>query len=290
MEPIVYVDEKFLPKSQATVSVFDHGLLYGDGVFEGIRLYGGNVFRLEQHLDRLWESAKAIILEIPVSREKMTEIVVETCRKNNLTDGYIRLVVTRGAGELGLSPFLCKNPSIICIAANIQMYKKEAYESGLTVVTSGTRRVSPDTFSARVKSLNYLNNIMAKISAINAGAGEALLLTREGYVLEASGDNIFVIKDKKLYTPPFYMGALKGITQEAVIDIARESGYEVIFEPFTQYEVYTADEVFLTGTAAEVIPVHEVDSRLIGDGKPGPITRELIEKFHAITKVQGVKI
>jgi branched-chain amino acid aminotransferase len=290
MEEIVYIDGEYLPKSQAKISVFDHGLLYGDGVFEGIRLYGGNVFRLDQHLERLWDSAQAILLDISISREEMTEIVVETCRKNNLTDGYIRLIVTRGAGDLGLSPFKCKKPSIICIAANIEMYKQEFYETGLKVMSSSARRISPDTFSARVKSLNYLNNIMAKITAINADAGEALMLTREGYVLEASGDNIFIVKGENIYTPPFYMGALKGVTQEAVIELAEKAGYNVIFEPFTLYEVYTADEVFLTGTAAEVVPVREVDARQINDGEPGPITKRLMKDFVSITTVEGYKL
>lgn len=290
MEPIVYIDGEYYPKSEAKISVFDHGLLYGDGVFEGIRLYSKNIFRCEEHLDRLWDSAQALILDIPVSREEMTEIIAETCRRNNLENGYIRLVVTRGAGDLGLSPFKCPKASIICIAANIKMYEQKFYEKGLTLISSSARRVAPDTFSVRVKSLNYLNNIMGKISALEAGVGEALMLTREGYVLEATGDNIFIIKDKKLYTPPFYMGALKGVTQTAVIEIAEQKGYEVIFEPFTQYEVYTADEVFLTGTAAEVIPVKKVDGRTIADGTPGPITNELMTRFHEMTTTDGVKI
>lgn len=221
----------------------------------------------------------------------MAEIVAETCRRNGLTSGYIRLIVTRGTGDLGLSPYICPKPSIVCIAASIKMYDQKFYEEGLTILTSAARRVAPDTFSARVKSLNYLNNIMAKITAVESKMGEALMLNAEGYVVEASGDNIFVIKNGVLYTPPTYMGALKGITQEAVIDLAHESGYKVVREPFALYEVYTADEVFLTGTAAEVIPVRCVDGRIIGGtGEPGPITRELIAKFHHITKVQGHKI
>ncbi|MGF1571551.1 MAG: branched-chain-amino-acid transaminase [Sumerlaeia bacterium] len=291
MTEVVYIDGQYCAKADAKISVFDHGLLYGDGVFEGIRLYSGNIFRLDQHLDRLWDSAKAIILEIPNTKEEIAEIVAETCRRNGLTSGYIRLIITRGNGDLGLSPFNCPKASVICIAANIKMYDQKYYEEGLTIITSASRRVAPDTFSARVKSLNYLNNIMAKISALETKMGEALMLNGEGYVIEASGDNIFIIKNGVLFTPPAYMGALRGITQDAVIDIAVESGYTVTREPFTLYEVYTADEVFLTGTAAEVIPVRRIDGRNIGPfGDPGPITRELIEKFHTITKTQGHKI
>ncbi len=287
---IVYIDGQYFPRAEAKISVFDHGLLYGDGIFEGIRLYEGNIFRLDQHLNRLWDSAQAIVLTIPMTKEELAEVVAETCRRNNLHSGYIRLVITRGDGDLGLSPKKCKVPSIICIAANIKMYDQKFYEEGLTILTSGARRIAPDTFSARIKSLNYLNNIMAKISAEESNMGEALMLNGEGYVVEASGDNIFVIKNGVLYTPPTWMGALRGITQDAVIEIAEESGYKVVREPIALYEVYTADEVFLTGTAAEVIPVRRVDGRDIKDGNPGPITRELIEKFHTITKVQGRKI
>lgn len=291
MTQVVYIDGEFCAKADAKISVFDHGLLYGDGVFEGIRLYEGNVFRLDQHLDRLWDSAQAILLKMPITKAEMAEIVAETCRRNGLHSGYIRLIVTRGAGDLGLSPYICPKPSVICIAANIKMYDQKYYEEGLTIITSAARRVAPDTFSARVKSLNYLNNIMAKISAVESKMGEALMLNSEGYVVEASGDNVFVIKKGVLYTPPTYMGALRGITQDAVIDLALESGYKVVREPFALYEVYTADEIFLTGTAAEVIPVRCVDGRVIGNGgEPGPITRELIGKFRQITSVQGHKI
>lgn len=290
MEKVVYVDGEFVPESKASVSVFDHGVLYGDGVFEGIRLYERNIFRLKEHLDRLWESATGIILEIPVSRDEMTEAIAETCRRNGLENGYIRLVVTRGTGYLGLSPFKCSNPCVFIIASSIQLYPDEYYRNGLTVVTTAHRRYASDTFSPRVKSLNYLNNIMAKINAINSGAQEGLILSREGYVLEATADNIFIVKNSVLFTPPMYMGILRGITRDAVMELAREEGLEIREEPFTQFEVYTADEVFLTGTAAEVIPVRVVDSRIIGDGMPGKITNRLIERFRAITSTDGVRI
>lgn len=289
-EPLVYIDGNFVPKSEARISVFDHGVLYGDGVFEGIRLYKKNIFRMQQHMDRLWDSAHAILLDIPMSKEELTEATAETCRRNGLVDGYIRLVVTRGEGTLGLDPFKCPKPTIFIIAASIQLYPREFYEKGLSVITAAQRRIAPDTFSARVKSLNYLNNIMAKVNALKAGVLEAFMLTQQGYILEATGDNVFLVRDGVLYTPPTYMGALRGITRDAVLDLARKRGIEIREEPFTQYEVYTADECFLTGTAAEVIPVTEADSRPIGDGKPGTITRQLIEDFHSITAVEGVRI
>jgi branched-chain amino acid aminotransferase len=290
MEPIVYIDGEYFPKSSAKISVFDHGVLYGDGVFEGIRLYGGNVFRLEQHLERLWDSARSIMMEIPVTPAEMTEIVCETCRRNNLTDGYIRLVVTRGEGDLGLAPWLCKKATIFCIAARIQLYPEEYYVKGLDIITAATRRVAPDTFSGRTKSLNYLNNILAKINAKLGNALEALMLNNEGIVVEATGDNVFLVKNGELYTPPVYISALRGITRGAVIDIAKGMGMSVREEPFTLYEVYTADEMFLTGTAAELISVVKVDGRTIGSGKPGPITHKLLEKFRTLTHEDGVRI
>lgn len=290
MEPIVYVDGQYVPKSQAKVSVFDHGLLYGDGVFEGIRLYKGNVFRLNEHLERLWDSARSIMLTIPLSHQEMVDVVCETCRRNGLTDGYIRLVVTRGEGDLGLSPWLCPKATVFCIAAKIQMYPKENYEKGLEIITAATRRIAPDTFSGRTKSLNYLNNIMAKINAKNGGALEALMLNQDGLVVEATGDNVFLIRDGVLTTPPTWLSPLKGITRDAVLDLARKAGIAVKEEPFSLYEVYTAHEMFMTGTAAELIPVVKVDGRVIGDGTPGPVTKKLLEAFHAITGVDGVKL
>ena len=290
MEEVIYLDGEFVAKSAAKISVFDHGLLYGDGIFEGIRLYEKNIFRLEQHLDRLWSSANAIMLEIPLSRAEMIEAMRETCRRNGLTNGYIRLVVTRGIGDLGLSPWICKKPSVFIIAAGIQLYPKEMYEKGMEIITAATRRVAPDTFSARVKSLNYMNNIMAKINAHNAGAPEALMLNREGYVVEATADNVFLIKNGTITTPPTYIGSLRGITRDAVMEIAGHQGFTVCEEPFTLFEVYDADEMFLTGTAAEVISVVKVDGRRIGDGKPGTVTKKLLAEFRAITGADGVKL
>lgn len=290
MESIIYVDGQYLPQSQAKISVLDHGVLYGDGVFEGIRLYSRNLFRLKEHLDRLWDSAHAIILDIPGTREQMAEIVAETCRRNNLENGYIRLVVTRGIGELGLSPEKCNSPSVFCIASSIKLYPDEYYENGLEIITAATRRISPDAFSVRIKSLNYLNNVMAKINATNAGMLEALMLNAEGYVLEATGDNVFLVKGGRLLTVPTYMGALRGITRDAVVDLARDSGIPFAEQPITLYEVYTADEMFLTGTAAEVIPVSKVDGRPIGNGRPGEITKRLLQRFHEITTTDGYRI
>ncbi|MEQ8821880.1 MAG: branched-chain-amino-acid transaminase [Sumerlaeia bacterium] len=287
---VVYIDGEFFAKADAKISVFDHGFLYGDGVFEGIRLYGGNVFRLKEHLERLWMSAQAIMLEIPMTPAEMADIVCETCRRNGLEDGYIRLVVSRGAGTLGLDPRKCLNPSVICIASTIQIYPKELYDQGLAIITAATRRIAPDTFSARVKSLNYLNNIMAKINANNAGVLEALMLNSEGHVVEASADNVFLVKNGVLITPPTFIGALKGVTRDAVMEIAEGLGIEVREERFALYEVYTADEMFLTGTAAEVISVTKVDGRVIGDGAPGRVTKRILEKFRAMTTTDGVRI
>jgi branched-chain amino acid aminotransferase len=287
---IVHVDGKYVPARDASVTVFDHGLLYGDGVFEGIRLYRGCVFRLEQHLKRLYDSARYIMLDIPRSPAEMSEVVCETCRRNELTDGYIRLVVTRGPGTLGLAPWLCPRPSVLCIAASIQLYPQEFYERGLDVVCAATRRTYVGAFNARCKSLNYLNNIMAKIEAHNAGCLEALMLDQSGFVIEATGDNIFIVKDGRITTPPTYQGNLRGVTRDFAIELARQAGHEVAEEPITTYEVYTADEVCLTGTAAEVIPVVTVDKRPIGDGKPGPLTKSLMAAFRSRTATDGVMI
>jgi len=290
MEPIVYIDGEFVAAEDAKISVFDHGILYGDGVFEGIRLYGGNVFRLGQHLERLWDSARSITLEIPISPEEMMEVVCESCRRNNLKDGYVRLVVTRGKGDLGLAPWPCRSPTVFCIAASIQPYPRDHYERGLEIITAATRRIAPDMYSGRTKSLNYLNNMLAKVNARMGNALEALMLNQDGYVVEATVDNVFLVRRGELYTPPTYMNALRGITRDAVIEIAKEMGFPVREEPFTLYEVYTADEMFLTGTAAEVISAVKVDGRIIGDGKPGPITLKLLEKFRALTHEDGVRI
>jgi len=286
----IYIDGAFYPESEAKVSVFDHGLLYGDGVFEGIRFYNGRVFELEAHLDRLWDSSRAICLTLPLSREEMTEAVLASVRENGLQDGYIRLVVTRGVGTLGLNPETCKRPSVIIIAASITLYPEELYLRGLDVITCGTRRIAPGAFSPQVKSLNYLNNVLAKIEAVQAGAGEGLMLNEQGYVAECTGDNIFILKRGTLFTPPISAGGLRGITREVVFKIAAELGIAVREPEMTRYDIYTADECFLTGTAAEIIPVISLDKRLIGNGKPGPQTARLIARFRELTQSSGTPI
>jgi branched-chain amino acid aminotransferase len=287
---IIYLNGEFVPEEEARVSVFDHGLLYGDGVFEGIRAYNGRVFRLRQHLDRLYDSARSIHLEIGLSKEEMREVVLETVRRNRLRDAYIRLVVSRGCGDLGLDPRKCRQPTIFCIAAHIELYPKELYERGLDLVTVATRRNLPEAINPRIKSLNYLNNILAKIEATRAGASEGLMLNQEGYVAEATGDNIFIVKNRTLITPPPHVGILEGITRNAVMELADRQGIEVKEAVFTRYEVYTADECFLTGTAAEIIPVVKLDDRIIGDGQPGPITKALMRAFHELTRIEGEPI
>lgn len=286
----IYIDGAYFPEEDAKVSVFDHGLLYGDGVFEGIRFYNGRVFRLEEHLKRLWGSARAIALEIPLSVEELSAATLETIRQNGLRDGYIRLLVTRGKGNLGLSPDRCPKASIIIIAATIQLYPPEKYTTGMAMVTCGTRRCSPAALSPAVKSLNYLNNIMAKIEANHAGADEGLMLNEEGYVAECTGDNIFVIKDGALFTPPISSGALRGITRGVVFEIAAELGLRVSEPMLTRYDIYTADECFLTGTAAEVIAAIVLDTRPIGNGSPGKITGRIIERFRELTQTTGTPI
>jgi len=286
----VYVNGKFYPKEEAKISVFDHGFLYGDGVFEGIRAYNGRVFRLEEHIERLYDSARTIWLQIPISQEEMARVVVESCRVNNLRDAYIRLVVSRGPGDLGLDPRKCPVPTIICIADGITLYPAEVYEKGMKVSSVATRRTTVDSVSAQVKSLNYLNSIMAKISGIVSGHPEVILLNKEGYVCEGSGDNIFIVKKGKVITPPTYLGILNGVTRQAVMQLAAKAGYEVAEGVFTLHDVYNADECFLTGTAAEVVPVTEVDGRAIGDGKPGPVTQKLIGLYKELTQSEGTPI
>lgn len=287
---IIYLNGTFVPEEEAKVSVFDHGLLYGDGVFEGIRAYNGRVFRLREHLDRLYESARSINLEVGLSKEEMLEVVLETVRRNGLHDAYIRLVVARGTGDLGLDPRKCKRPTIFCIAAHIELYPKELYEKGLELVTVATRRNLPEALNPRIKSLNYLNNILGKIEATLAGASEGLMLNQEGYVAEATGDNIFLVKNGVLLTPPAYVGILEGITRGAVMELARRQGIEVREAVFTRHDVYVADECFLTGTAAEIIPVSKLDGRVIGQGRPGPITKNLMRAFHELTRLEGEPI
>jgi len=286
----VYIDGEFYEKENAKISVFDHGLLYGDGIFEGIRFYNGRVFRLEEHIDRLYDSARAICLSIPIDKAAMMAATVETIRRNGLRDGYVRLVVTRGDGDLGLNPALCPRATIIIIAAKITLYPADKYENGLMVVTCSTRRIPHGALSPMVKSLNYLNNVLAKIEAQNAGAGEGLMLNEQGYVSECTGDNVFIVKNGKLYTPPISSGALAGVTRAVVLELAAEEGIPVSEPDMTRYDIFTADECFLTGTAAEVIPVVMLDRRDIGDGKPGPITRRLMTRFHELTQSTGTVI
>ncbi|MBO2533283.1 branched chain amino acid aminotransferase apoenzyme [Planifilum fulgidum] len=286
----VYINGEYYRKDEAKVSVFDHGFLYGDGVFEGIRVYDGNVFRLKEHLERLYDSAKSIMLEIPMTMEEMQQAVVDAVRKNGLRNAYIRLVVSRGVGSLSLDPESCSNPQVIIIVDQVRLFSKELYENGLPIVTVPTRRNIPDALNPKIKSLNYLNNVLVKIEANRAGVGEALMLNEHGYVAEGSGDNIFIVKKGVLYTPPGYVGALEGITRRAIMDLADQLGYPVKEQPFTRHDVYIADEAFLTGTAAEVIAVVEVDGRRIGTGKPGPITRRLLEEFRKLVRVDGVQV
>ncbi len=280
----VYINGKLYDKDEARISVYDHGLLYGDGVFEGIRSYGGKVFRLEQHLDRLWNSAKAIWLEIPMTRAQMAQAIQDTLQVNGIQDGYIRVVVTRGVGTLGLDPNRCSNPQVIIITDHIALYPEEYYRDGLSIITVSTIRNHPAALSPRIKSLNYLNNILAKIEGLEAGCIEALMLNHKGEVAECTGDNIFIVRNGRLLTPPNEAGILEGITRDAVIGLAREAGLEVVEVPLTKHDVYIADECFLTGTAAEIVPVVKVDSRTIGTGKPGPITRDLMDRFRRLTR------
>jgi branched-chain amino acid aminotransferase len=286
----IYLNGKLVPAKDAKVSVFDHGLLYGDGVFEGIRAYNGRVFKLDEHIDRLYRSAQAIALDIPFSKARMSRAVVQTCKANRITDGYIRLVITRGEGGLGLNPYLCRKPQIIIIADAIELYPRKLYETGLSIITVGTIRNHVEAVNPRIKSLNYLNNILAKIEAINAGVMECIMLNTQGLVAEASGDNVFVVRGNDLVTPPPWCGSLEGITRGVVMDIAAAHGMKVREDVLTRYDLYTADEVFLTGTAAEIISVVNIDRRRIGSGKPGPTTRKLGKAFHALALRSGTPI
>jgi branched-chain amino acid aminotransferase len=280
----VYINGSYFDKEDAKISVFDHGLLFGDGVFEGMRSYDGKVFRLAEHLDRLWDSAKAIWMEIPISRETMSQAVNETLKINQIGDGYVRLIITRGCGTLGLDADLCKNPQVIIITDRIALYPDEYYEKGLEIVTASTLRNHPAALNPRVKSLNYLNNILAKIEGMQAGCVEALMLNHKGEVAECTGDNIFLVSKGRLLTPPTDAGILEGITRAAVIELAEEAKIPVREIAITRHDVYAADECFLTGSAAEVIPVVKVDSRLIGDGTPGTITNRLRERFQQMVR------
>jgi branched-chain amino acid aminotransferase len=286
----IYLDGKFLDEPDAKISVFDHGLLYGDGVFEGIRFYNGRVFLLEEHLDRLYDSAKAILLTVPLERDAMREMVLETCRQNSLRDGYIRLVITRGKGDLGLNPIKCPKPTIFCIASSIELYPEKYYTEGLRVNTVPTQRISPAMLSPAIKSLNYLNNILAKIEGNLYGAQESIMLNAQGYVAECTADNLFVIKKDKIFTPHISDGALGGITRRLMFDLATELGREIKESNLTRYDLFVADEIFATGTGAEVVPISEVDGRKIGPGRVGPITSEFIKAFKARTQNTGVPI
>ena len=286
----IYIDGKFYAEADAKVSVFDHGLLYGDGIFEGIRFYNSRVFRLEEHLERLWDSARSILLEIPMSQRAMTEALLETIRQNDLREGYIRLIVTRGVGNLGLNPEQCKAPSVIIITAQIALYPEAVYRNGLSVVTCATRRTNPSALNPAVKSLNYLNNVMARIEANLANADEALMLNDEGNVAECTADNVFIVKRGQIFTPPITAGALRGITRSVVFEIAAETGIKVTEADITRHDVFIADEAFLTGTAAEIIPVVKADGRPIGTGKPGPITARMIARFREMTRETGTPI
>ncbi len=286
----IYIDGKFYKKEDAKVSVFDHGLLYGDGVFEGIRSYSRLVFKLKEHIDRLFESAKSIMLNIPLSKDQVIKAVIATLKENKLNDAYIRLIVTRGEGDLGLDPRKCKGKAtIIIIADKIALYPKEIYREGLKIVTVPTIRNLPEALNPQIKSLNYLNNILAKIEAANSGCDEAIMLDSLGYVAECTGDNIFIVKDNHLYTPPQCMGTLRGITRDAVIEVAKRLRIGVHEHVITRHEVYISDECFLTGTAAEIVPVVMVDGRVIGSGKPSKTTLRLMGKFKEITKKEGVR-
>ncbi|WKA51152.1 branched-chain-amino-acid transaminase [Planococcus liqunii] len=289
-EQLIYLNGEFVRKEDAKVSVYDHGFLYGDGVFEGIRSYNGNVFRLEEHLERLYDSAKSVMLEIPHTFEEMTKLVVETLRRNELKDAYIRLIVSRGVGNLGIDPLTCSRPSVIVIAEALSLFPKSLYDNGIEIVSVATRRNRSDVLSPKVKSLNYMNNILVKIEANLAGVSEALMLNDQGYVAEGSADNIFIVRKNKILTPPGYVGALEGITRNAIMEVAAQKGYEVQEGVFTRHDVYVADEVFLTGTAAEVIAVIKVDGRVIGDGKPGPVTNDLLASFRELVQQDGVKV
>src|SRR3954471_7083895 len=282
--PVIWVDGKWCDRSTATVSVYDHGLLYGDGVFEGIRVYGGKIFRLAAHLERLYDSAKAIWLTIPMPREEMAAVTEEAVRRSGIKEAYIRHIVTRGVGDLGLDPRKCSKPTVIVIVDTIKLWPEQVYEAGLNVITAGTPIPQRGSLSPRVKSLNYLAHILAKIEGIHAGADEVLMLDSAGAVAEGSGQNLFVVKGGKLRTPPPYAGILKGVTRDAVIEIANLAGYPLEESILNRYDVYTADEAFFTGTASEVVAIRQVDGRVIGSGKAGPITRDIRARFQALVR------
>lgn len=285
----VYINGEFYPEEEAKISVFDHGFFYGDGVFEGIRAYNGKIFKFDEHIDRLYDSAKAIMLEIPMSKGEMKRLIIECLRKNNLRDAYIRPIVTRGVGDLGLDPRKCKKPTVIIITKEWGKMYGDLYERGLHAISVGVRRISPAALVVNIKSLNYLNNILGKIEANIKGADEAIFLDDNGYVCEGSGDNIFMVKKGKIFTPPALL-SLRGITREAVIELCEKLGYDLREQNISLFDLYTADEVFVTGTAAEIAPVTKIDGRVIGDGKVGPVTRRLMKEFEKLTQEEGTPI
>ncbi len=286
----VYIDGKYYPKDQAKVSVYDHGLLYGDGVFEGIRAYSGRVFRLDEHLERLYQSARSVAIEVPMGLAEMRKVVLDTLRRNNLKDSYIRLMVTRGVGDLGLDPRKCHKPTVIVITDTIKLYPADAYEHGLRIIVASTRKNSPDCLSPRIKSMNYLNNILAKIEAIGAGVAESVMLDKNGFLTECTSENIFIVKNRVLYTPTAVVGILEGITRSVVMELAQRSGIEVQMAFLTPHDLFTAEEAFVTGTGAEILPVVEVGVRKIGDGKVGQVTRQLLSSFRELTQREGTPI
>ena len=290
MSKWVWLNGQLVEREKAAISGFDHGILYGDGVFEGIRFYDRKVFKLDEHINRLFNSAKIIMLDIPYSKDEIKKAILLCCRESGLSDGYIRPVVTRGAGALGLAPWRCSNPSMFIIVDTLQLYPKEFYDNGMPIVTVATRRNIPEALNPMIKSLNYLNNIMAKIEAKNAGAEEAIMLNNDGYVAECTGDNIFIIRNNFIYTPPVSAGSLPGITMGAVVQLAADMGVKTVEKLFTRAEMYISDECFLTGTAAEVVPVIQIDGRVIGDGKPGVLTRKLVAAFHDYARKSGAPI
>lgn len=286
----VYIDGKYYPKDQAKVSVYDHGLLYGDGIFEGIRAYNGRVFRLDEHLERLYQSARSVAIEIPMTLPELREVILETLRRNQLRDSYIRLMVTRGTGDLGLDPRKCDRPTVIVITDTIKLYPADAYQNGLRIIVASTRKNSPDCLSPRIKSMNYLNNILAKIEAIGAGVAESVMLDKNGFLTECTSENIFLVKNHVLYTPTAVVGILEGITRSVVMELAQRSGIEVQMAFLTPHDLFTADESFVTGTGAEILPVVEVGVRKIGNGKVGPVTKKLLASFRELTQREGTPI
>ena len=286
----IYLDGEFVSERDAKISVFDHGLLYGDGIFEGIRIYNSRIFKLDEHLDRLYGGGKALLLTIPLEVSELKEVVVEAARRNNLTDGYIRLVVTRGVGDLGLNPIKCPKPSVFVIASTIKIYPDEIYDKGMKIVTVSTRRNLIEALNPRIKSLNYLNNVLATLEVNRTDAQEGLMLNADGHVTECIVDNFFLVDNGVIVTAPTSAGVLRGITRDTVMELAREAGYEVVEQNITLHDVYVADENFLTGTAAEIAPITTVDERMIGDSKPGPVTMDLMKRFHECAQSTGTPI